>query len=696
MSLLGHPLYDRLLQVKRAAGAPGETHMAFSYPNLTTVVSKQDQAALDDGAVVTNILYDGLERKIDTQRKLGSCTLDVKQTYDGKGRPHITSLPYNTCGEAAHYQTTTYDAANRVVSVATEDGAATTTAYNGNQTTVADASGAARTLTTDGLGRLGSVVEDPTGRNYLTSYTYNLLDDLLSVRQGSLQRSFTYDAMKRLVTATNPETNTICYGTYSGSTCTANYDGNGNLLSRVDAKGVTTSYTYDGLNRLQTKSYSDGTTATVTLSYDDGTGAGSCPGAVTQHNLGRLTGVRTAAVAGLPVTVEATSYDALGRACASAETVGTASPYGFGYQYNLAGGLTTETYPSGRVVNTGYDGLNRPNGVSSGTTTYVNGANTSYASNDALAQLQFGPAGTPVATETFTYDPVRRQPTAIAVSNGAGSQLSLSYGYCPAGNCTKNNGNVQTAGVVVPGMVNATQTFGYDGVNRLTSAVETGGSSEWDQCYDHDQWGNHIVVPGTTATCTTASYIPNPYATPTALTQYTNNQWMGSGAAYDPNGNLTALPLRGYTYDGENRLVGTTQPNMPAIGYVYDGSGRRVQKTVGTAVTTYVYDGGGELTAEYSTAAATASGTEYLVADVLGSTRLVLGSTGTVTERLDYLPFGEEIPAGVGGRPAPYSTGSYPSNPDIESQKFTGKERDAETGLDFFGNTGTDGTFSCR
>ncbi len=39
----------------------------------------------------------------------------------------------------------------------------------------------------------------------------------------------------------------------------------------------------------------------------------------------------------------------------------------------------------------------------------------------------------------------------------------------------------------------------------------------------------------------------------------------------------------------------------------------------------------------------------------------------------------------IGGRGTCYPTGVYPSNPDIESMKFTAKERDAETGLDFFG-----------
>jgi RHS repeat-associated protein len=44
----------------------------------------------------------------------------------------------------------------------------------------------------------------------------------------------------------------------------------------------------------------------------------------------------------------------------------------------------------------------------------------------------------------------------------------------------------------------------------------------------------------------------------------------------------------------------------------------------------------------------------------------------------DYLPFGEEIQAGIGGRSALYDLAD-------PKQKFTGKERDVETGLDYFG-----------
>ncbi|MGA2436476.1 MAG: RHS repeat-associated core domain-containing protein, partial [Bryobacteraceae bacterium] len=70
----------------------------------------------------------------------------------------------------------------------------------------------------------------------------------------------------------------------------------------------------------------------------------------------------------------------------------------------------------------------------------------------------------------------------------------------------------------------------------------------------------------------------------------------------------------------------------------------------------------------------------YFTEDHLGSTRLLTDQNGNVAKRFDYLPFGEEIFAGVGGRTA---TEGYLSAPDPLNPKFTGKIHDNETGLDF-------------
>ncbi len=70
----------------------------------------------------------------------------------------------------------------------------------------------------------------------------------------------------------------------------------------------------------------------------------------------------------------------------------------------------------------------------------------------------------------------------------------------------------------------------------------------------------------------------------------------------------------------------------------------------------------------------------WRVTDHLGSTRMSVAATGTLAsvKRTDYLPFGEELGAGI--RSATYGYGA-----DCWRQKFTGQERDVETGLDFFG-----------
>jgi RHS repeat-associated protein len=122
---------------------------------------------------------------------------------------------------------------------------------------------------------------------------------------------------------------------------------------------------------------------------------------------------------------------------------------------------------------------------------------------------------------------------------------------------------------------------------------------------------------------------------------------------------------------------------------VYDGEDRRVVKvTQGGPTTTYVYDASGQLAAEYATGAPVETGPEidFFTADHLGSTRLVT-TNGSAIRCMDYLPFGQEIPSGFAGRTTSCFTGvNYPStNPDKQSVKFTEKERDAETGLDFFG-----------
>ena len=255
-----------------------------------------------------------------------------------KSRPDprffLTSNPTHGTGEATDgWARTTRDELGRVVEVATFSGSAQppstgtngnwtgslTTTYYANETTVSDQAGKARKSISDAAGRMAQVIEDPNGAAYQTTYTYDLLDDLTTVQQGVQTRTFTYDTLKRLPSATNPESNTITY----------DYDANGNVHTKTDARGITTTFHYDGLNRVYQKSYSDATPG-VTYSYDTGT-----------NGKGHLTQVVS--------TVSTTNYgpfDAMGRVTASSQVTDTQT-YTFSYGYNLAGGMTSETYPRG-------------------------------------------------------------------------------------------------------------------------------------------------------------------------------------------------------------------------------------------------------------------------------------------------------------------------------------------------------------
>ncbi|MCZ2150610.1 MAG: hypothetical protein LC126_22905, partial [Bryobacterales bacterium] len=157
----------------------------------------------------------------------------------------------------------------------------------------------------------------------------------------------------------------------------------------------------------------------------------------------------------------------------------------------------------------------------------------------------------------------------------------------------------------------------------------------------------------------------------------------GANYAFDAAGNQTKYGGWALAYDAENRVVSSQPSGGNVTTYAYDGEGRRVKKeTQGSGATWFVYNAMGELAAEYlASAPSGAAATHYVTTDHLGSTRLVTDASGNVVSRQDYLPFGEEIPAGVGGRTAGMG---YVANPAV-TQMFTGKERDAETGLDYFG-----------
>jgi YD repeat-containing protein len=468
-----------------------------------------------------------------------------------------------------------------------------------------------------------------TGANLIASYTYNVLDNLTDVAHGARPRSFTYDGLGRLKGATNPE---------SGSTTYA-YDLNGNLATKTDARTFVTTFGYDVLNRLTSKTYSDGTAA-VAYTYDQDVAiAGDVQ---PNYPVGRLTRVGNSASETL------FRYDAKGRTQSSAQTTGGVS-YPFRYSYNLADGLSGVVYPSGLALTYGYDGAGRVESLS-GTRA---GQNRSYATG--IGYAPHGPVsqmtlGNGVA-ETALFNSRMQMETITAHSGLGDTLLSLALNY----GASDNNGNVR--GQTITAGAEFTHAYGYDALNRIKEISENGALV---QKYLYDAYGNRAVLSGAQHLIPGGSWTPQvPSETDDVTALFPGNRW--AQAAHDPAGNVTGIPGLTFTYDAENRMVRATRPTADTT-YAYDGEGRRVKKVAGDGTTIYVYDAMGQLAAEYGPALAE-GGTRYLTADHVGSTRLVTDAAGAVKERLDYLPFGEEIPRGFNGRSTEYPSGFYPDLP---------------------------------
>ena len=480
-------------------------------------------------------------------------------------------------------------------------------------------------------------------------------------------RTFTYDSLSELITAANGESGTICYGIWSSATCINGYDADGNLLHKTDARGMTVNYGYDAINRLTIKTYSDGS-ASREFYYD---------AANHGYSVGRLTHASNDVNDAFDP-----SYDKMGRIIGETWCIPSACDYTthITAEYDLAGNMKSLTYPSGRKVTFRHDnGANRLSLVnydsygslvnydSYGGSTVNSPYFTATLSPSAWAywpagSLRLGTYGNGVQ-ETVSFNN-RLQASAILQTNTNNSQVlfNKSYTYPDASHGNGNNGNVMS---IIDNLTSAkTQSFSYDQLNRILNGSQSDGG--FNVSLSYDQYGN-MNSSGT-------------WGFQNAFDQ--NNRL--SGWNYDAAGNLQWDGAHSYAYDAESRVKTI---DGGGATYTYGPDGERVRKDVGGSFTEYLYLNGqviaeknavgwtdyifadGKLIAK-STSSAIASN-QYYHADHLESTRLMTDSVGSTVSNCIYAPFGQEVSCSPGNVSNHY--------------KFTGKERDTESNLDYFG-----------
>jgi RHS repeat-associated protein len=356
-----------------------KAQFAYTDNTLPTVILETDY--LNSATSTTKYSYfDGLGRNIQ-ERKLaeGNNTYSTKDTvYNNIGKIYRQSLPYfasstpYTSPTAYNnlYSTYSYDALNRVTTIADAVGT-TTNVYTNWHTTTSDKNNKPKDYYFDAYQNLANIVEHNSGIHATTTYVYDLNKNLSSITDGAGNvRNFTYDGLNNKLTAQDLHaTGDSYFGTY-----TYTYDDNKNLSSIVDPKSQTVNYTYDALNRLLTEDYTGNSGTEVTYVYDAGT-----------DGKGRLC---TASSTGALIT---NAYNALGQVKISTTTIAGVS-YATKYDYDRQGNQTTITYPDNSQVNNTYNQAGLLESVSQ----KENGGTFS----DVISNLNYSPTGN-VTVKTF-------------------------------------------------------------------------------------------------------------------------------------------------------------------------------------------------------------------------------------------------------------------------------------------------------
>lgn len=588
-----------------------------------------------------------------------------------------------------------YDGLGRTTAVKLQDETTAQTSFAGTVVTVTDQAGKQRRQAADALGRVARV-DEPDALGNLdvngnpaqpTYYEYDGNDNLTKVTQSdgatTQERRFKYDALSRLTQEKQVEANATLDDNgvkqTSGGLWTKvlKYNANGLLIDGFDARGVNTHFIYDGINRVSQVTFSDGTPA-VTYTYDQQrTGF---------YNKGALTRVETAEGnptlrPDTPATATELDYDKMGRVVSHRQSIGTQT-YNLSYAYNLAGQLTSETYPSGKTVNYNYDANGRLANIADTSRTYLN--NLQYqGKGNALSSLTAG-NGT---TQTFSLND-RLQMNNQTLSRGAEVLQKYDYGYGQIdqnGNLdlTKNNGQLSKVESYIGTAKQWTQKFNYDSLGRLSESKEyrgDNGNLSYRQKFDFDRFGN--LYRKNTSNPTAGQQTPLAY-TPIEdadISKATNR--FTTNTTYDEAGNVVTdnkFRSMSFAYDANGRMVKATKANAPDALSVYDAGGQRVAERVNDVWKFLVYDIGGKVVAEYGgLQSSDEGGVKYVFTDWQGSSRAIVSNSGFVNARMDYQAFGEEIGAGTGQRTTNQGFGASNNLQD----KYALTKRDDATGLD--------------
>ncbi|HXQ72333.1 MAG TPA: RHS repeat-associated core domain-containing protein, partial [Pyrinomonadaceae bacterium] len=578
---------------------------------------------------------------------------------------------------------------------------------------------------------------------FQTKYSYNALNKLVRVEQGTQVRRFRYDSLGRLTHQKLAETEATLNLVGQCSTVgTANdrwsdvfsYDERSNLIAKTDARGVKTIYKFkdgnnadDPLNRLQSVSYdTSGVPASVTVlpaptvTYQYRTKASAAI-------LTDVTQVRQVIASG--VSTEDYDYDGEGRVKEKRLTfAGRTQPMTITYGYDALGRLIQTTYPQQyrdnitnplrKALVPSYDSVSRIAGLKVNNVDYA--SQLTYNANSQITSLLVG-TGPNQVTETYTYEERTNLLSSQSVKRGTTTLMSYSYGYqraycdLPGAICDSDpkwsfhTGQLTKVSNSGPLGDWKNQKFYYDELGRLKAAeqftwiqnpkppdptgLEWHQRVYWAQNYSYDRFGNRTSVSA-------SNNIGSPVIADgvQALTfDQASNRITTAGFAYDPAGNQTQNNSgQSLVYDAAGRLAKVKNLSGVTLAtYTYGASNRRLITQTGNESSTdkayYIWEGNSvvaEYTEQPSAAMPKWSKNYIYLAGRLLATEAPNGSGEIVQyhhpDRLGTKLVTNNLDTGSFSQAnLPFGTALDAETTSATNRRFTSYDRSATTGLDY-------------
>jgi len=485
----------------------------------------ENRTVITQGPNVVTKFWDGMGRDMGYTESGDGITLYFLRTLDAEGRLIAENKGSTDEDHAYRYE---YNAAGQLVSITDPESKPTTITYGPTSPTktVTDAELHSTVYEYGDLPGLPTRVTDALGNSAF--YTYDAVGRLTEAQLGTRHHTYSYDGVDNVKSETHPETGNITYEynlenllykkIWAGTEIEFIYDSSGRPRT-TRSLGSWVEYGYSDLNgRLQ--SASDLTT-------------GWRREGITYNPFGRLT-EEWVTIPGLPKKRINYTYDE------RLNLSGTILD-GEGFMYPLNG---TET----KIVN---NGLNMPETLS-----FRKNAGTGY--DQLVSDVDYGPNKLPTSVQftrngtsyTAGYNNAGMLDSAT-LTGGAGTLYHASYHY-------DDVGNIREIACTAPAL---TASFGYDPLNRLTSANYSTGVGAYS--YEYDAHGNMLRV------------IHNGSTTVFEKTYDAKNQI--EDFEYDSRGNLISTPTMLYYWDAQNRLRYVQNTAGEVLGkYLYDDRGLRL------------------------------------------------------------------------------------------------------------------------